>query len=113
MNYRLFSILYQESLESTDYESFMTTHLKQAWLTEYTNIHPATTILYEIYQLSHRTLTELYGHAGMSQTKFAISYNIPISKVKDWDTGVLTAPDFLKMLVAYTIFMENDSRSSI
>ena len=99
MNYHLFSILFQEALDCDSLEDFISKHATQEWLKDYGN----TDILTTIFTLSKMSLSDLYKSIDMSQTKFAISYDIPLCLVKKWASGQVIVPNYILMLLAYTI----------
>ncbi|MHC5227368.1 hypothetical protein ACYSNW_03700 [Enterococcus sp. LJL99] len=99
MNYHLFSILFQEALACDSLENFYSKHATQEWLKDYENIPILTTI----FNLSKMSVSDLYKSIGMSQTKFAISYDIPLAVVREWDSGQAIVPNYIIMLVAYTL----------
>lgn len=98
MPYHLFAILFQEALECDSLEKFYLTYATQEWVKEYKNGQILTTI----FNLSKMSISDLYTSIGMSQTKFAISYDIPLNLVKEWETGLAIVPNYTKMLLAYT-----------
>lgn len=99
MNYHLFSILFQEALDCDSLEDFASKHATQEWLKDYGD----SDILTTIFTLSKMSLSDLYESINMSQTKFAISYDIPLSLVKKWTSGQESVPNYILMLLAYTL----------
>ncbi|MDA9472220.1 helix-turn-helix domain-containing protein [Enterococcus sp. 5H] len=104
MDFKLFAILYQEALEYENFEMYTSKHGWQEWMDDFDEKNNLGDILLNIYNLSKMSIEEMRESSEMSQTKFAITYNIPIKIVKDWETGVAKIPDYTQMLIAYTFF---------
>lgn len=99
MNYHLFSILFQQAIGYDLLEDFYSNHATQEWLKDYADDSVLTTI----FNLSKMSISDLYTTLEMSQTKFAISYDIPLNIVKAWDLGQTIVPNYIMMLLAYTL----------
>ncbi len=52
---------------------------------------------------AHGTIRDLRDMSGMSRAAWCRTYHIPVRTVEDWDAGVRAAPDYLRVLIAYTM----------
>ena len=89
MDFALFNQLYSEALESPSMESCEAQDIAD--------------ILSTIHSLANSTLAE---SRGGSRAEFARKFDIPIRTLEDWDSGKRSAPEYIRKLIDYVIFIE-------
>ena len=102
MKYELFVKLYAEALEYVDVDLYIAERGWQDWMAGFEN--PGQ-VLKSIYSLAYMTTKQIRESGGYSRAAFSRAYSIPIRTLEDWDAEVRTAPDYVKMMIAYT-FLE-------
>lgn len=53
-----------------------------------------------LWDVAHLTIRDIRQHTGLSQAAFAARYCIPRRSVENWESGVSTCPDYLRLLLA-------------
>ena len=105
MKYELFVTLYNEALDYSDVDMYIAERGWQDWMGGYDNVG---NILKTIYQLATSTLQENREMLGLSRAKFSRRYNIPVRTLENWDAGTREAPEYVKILIDYTLFGDAD-----
>ena len=112
MKYELFTKLYGEALEYSDVEEYIAERGWQDWMDRYENVG---NVLKQIYTLSNSTLKESRERLNINRAAFSRMYSIPVRTLENWDAGINEAPEYVKMLIDYTIFIEekNNARKPV
>ena len=107
MDYKLFSRLYDESLEYNDISLYISERGWQDWMNDYAaddgDATRITNILTNIYDMSHMDIGSLRDKTGLSINKFASLYSIPLRTLQDWIYNKNRTPDYVKKLIVYTL----------
>ena len=53
-----------------------------------------------LWDAAHLTIRDIRAHTGLSQAAFASRYCIPRRTVENWESGVRSCPDYLRLLLA-------------
>ena len=53
-----------------------------------------------LWDAAHLTIRDIRAHTGLSQAAFAARYCIPRRTVENWESGVRSCPDYLRLLLA-------------
>lgn len=56
--------------------------------------------LARLWDAAHLTICDIRAHTGLSQSAFAARYCIPKRTLEDWERGVRSCPDYLRLLLA-------------
>lgn len=105
IKFELFSKLYREVPESTSQELYIAERGWQDWMDDLPEDDVAN-ILIQIFDLYHADIKGMRSMTGMSRPAFADRYGIPVRTIENWEaTGASSrnCPDYLKMLIAYTL----------
>ena len=102
MKYELFVKLYGEALEYVDVDLYIAERGWQDWMDDFEN--PGQ-ILKSIYNLASMSVKDMRESKGFSRASFSRAYKIPLRSLENWDADVNKAPDYVKMMIAYT-FLE-------
>lgn len=54
-----------------------------------------------------KSINELRKMTGLSQSKFANLFNIPVSNLQHWEQGVSSPPGYVNLLIERVIIAEN------
>lgn len=94
---KLFLALWSAALSSTDRDTFFSA----CGDAPDTDI-PADSIdtLSRIWDAAHLTIRDIRQHTGLSQAAFATRFCIPTRTLEDWERGVRSCPDYLRLLLA-------------
>lgn len=57
-------------------------------------------LLARLWDAAHLTIRDIRQHTGLSQAAFATRYCIPTRTLEDWERGVRSCPDYLRLLLA-------------
>lgn len=57
-------------------------------------------LLHAIYRAAHITVREIRTHTGLTQAAFALRYHIPKRSVENWEGGIRSCPDYLRLMLA-------------
>lgn len=99
---KLFHGLWVEAIASVDRDAFISDwSLSSAWGDALDADSPADRIdlLARLWDAAHLTIRDIRAHTGLSQAAFATRYCIPTRTVEDWERGVRTCPDYLRLLL--------------
>lgn len=102
MDYLLFVSLYNEALSYNDVDMYVAERGWQSWLDEYPD-EKLGPILQKIFDLAHGSLAD---NRETSRAQFSRDYSIPLRTLEDWDSGRRLAPDYVKSLIDYTLFLD-------
>ena len=90
MTDKLFFSLFSAALSSSDRDAFVSDwSLSSVWGDAPDADIPA-----------HLTIRDIRQHTGLSQVAFATRYCIPTRTLEDWERGVRSCPDYLRLLLA-------------
>lgn len=97
MTDKLFFSLFSAALSSSDRDVFVS-----VWGDAPDAGIPADRIdlLARIWDAAHLTIRDIRQHTGLSQAAFATRYCIPTRTLEDWERGVRSCPDYLRLLLA-------------
>lgn len=97
MTDKLFFSLFSSALSSFDRDAFVS-----VWGDAPDAGIPADRIdlLARIWDAAHLTIRDIRQHTGLSQAAFATRYCIPTRTLEDWERGVRSCPDYLRLLLA-------------
>lgn len=102
MEFKLFKTLYDEALASENYEMYVAERGWQDWM----EIHPPAETLEIIWSLAKGSVKENREKYNFSRAAFGIRNNIPIRTLENWDSGVNSPQDYVKMLLDYSLVEE-------
>lgn len=100
---KLFYTLFAEALASPDRDAFVSDwSLSSAWGDTPDADIPADRLdmLGQLWDVAHLTIKDIRAHTGLSQAAFATRYCIPTRTLEDWERGVRSCPDYLRLLLA-------------
>ena len=100
---KLFYTLFAEALTSPDRDAFVSDwSLSSVWGDAPDADIPADRIdtLARLWDAAHLTIRDIRQHTGLSQAAFATRYCIPTRTLEDWERGVRSCPDYLRLLLA-------------
>lgn len=100
---KLFYTLFGEALASPDRDAFVSDwSLSSVWGDAPDADIPADRIdaLQRLWDAAHLTIRDIRQHTGLSQAAFATRYCIPTRTLEDWERGVRSCPDYLRLLLA-------------
>ena len=103
MTDKLFCTIFGAALDAADRDAFLSDwSLSSAW-----NDDPSADITADriavvggIWDAAHLTIRDIRQHTGLSQAAFAMRYCIPTRTLEDWERGVRSCPDYLRLLLA-------------
>lgn len=108
IDFELFSRLYRETADYTDVSMYIGERGYQADWMEL--VPDPGKLLSDIWGLAHMDIVQLRERTGLTKAAFAARYGIPYRTIQNWEaTGSehREPPEYLKMLIAYTI-SDND-----
>lgn len=103
MTDKLFCALFAAALTSADRDAFVSDwSLSSAWGDALDADSPADRIdlLARLWDAAHLTIRDIRAHTGLSQAAFSTRYCIPVRTLEDWERGVRSCPDYLRLLLA-------------
>lgn len=103
MTDKQFYTIFVAALASTDRDAFISDwSLSSAWGDALDADSPADRIdlLARLWDAAHLTIRDIRQHTGLSQAVFATRYCIPTRTLEDWERGVRSCPDYLRLLLA-------------
>lgn len=103
MTDKLFCALFAAALTAADRDAFVSDwSLSSAWGDALDAGSPADRIdlLARLWDAAHLTIRDIRQHTGLSQAAFATRYCIPTRTLEDWERGVRSCPDYLRLLLA-------------
>lgn len=57
-------------------------------------------LLARLWGVAHLTIRDIRQHTGLSRAAFGTRYCIPTRTLEDWERGVRSCPDYLRLLLA-------------
>lgn len=103
MNDHLFSTIFSDALAASDRDAFISDWaLSSAWGDAEDAEIPAARIeaIGSIWDAAHMSIKDIRSASGLSQIAFARHLCIPRRSVEDWERGLRTCPDYLRLLIA-------------
>ena len=103
MTDKLFCTLFSAALSAAGRDAFVSDwSLSSAWGDAPDADIPADRIdtLARLWDAAHLTIRDIRQHTGLSQAAFATHYCIPTRTLEDWERGVRSCPDYLRLLLA-------------
>ena len=103
MTDKLFCTLFAAALAAADRDTFVSDwSLSSVWGDAPDADIPADRIdlLARLWDAAHLTIRDIRQHTGLSQVAFATRYCIPTRTLEDWERGVRSCPDYLRLLLA-------------
>lgn len=103
MTDKLFCALFAAALTAANRDAFVSAwSLSSAWGDALDADSPADRIdlLARLWDAAHLTIRDIRQHTGLSQAAFATRYCIPTRTLEDWERGVRSCPDYLRLLLA-------------
>lgn len=100
---KLFFTLFGDAIASPDRDAFVSDwSLSSVWGDAPDADIPADRIetLGQLWDVAHLTIRDIRAHTGLSQAAFAVRYCIPRRTVENWESGVRSCPDYLRLLLA-------------
>ena len=100
---KLFYTLFGEAITSPDRDAFVSDwSLSSVWGDAPDACIPADRIdlLARLWDAAHLTIRDIRQHTGLSQAAFATRYCIPTRTLEDWERGVRSCPDYLRLMLA-------------
>ena len=108
MKFELFSELYNEALQYSDPDMYVSERGWQEWMDEYScdgDVSVVADILHSIYDLSRMDIKQMRSSLGLTFKAFSSVYSIPSRTVQDWEYCKNKTPDYVRKFVAYTILL--------
>lgn len=103
MTDKLFNTLWAAALDCADRDAYVSDwELSSAWGDDPEAEIPAARIeaLGRLWDAAHLTIRDIRTHTCLSQAAFAVRYCIPRRTVENWESGVRSCPDYLRLLLA-------------
>jgi DNA-binding transcriptional regulator YiaG len=103
MTDKLLNTLWAAALDCADRDAFVSDWaLSSAWGDAPETDVPTDRVeeLGRLWDASHLTIRDIRAHTGLSQDAFAVRYCIPRRTVENWESGVRSCPDYLRLLLA-------------
>ena len=103
MTDKQFCELFKDALTINDRDAFVSDwSLSSVWGDAPDADIPADRIdmLARLWDAAHLTIRDIRQHTGLSQAAFATRYCIPTRTLEDWERGVRSCPDYLRLLLA-------------
>lgn len=107
MTDKQFSTLFSDALDSNDRDAYVSDWaLSSIWGDpEDADDIPAGRIerIGAVWDVAHVSVREIRAATGLSQAAFAQHFCIPRRTVENWESGVNSCPDYLRLLLAQAI----------
>lgn len=103
MTDKLFCTLFSAALVVADRDTFLSDWLLSSVWGDApdADIHAdRIDTLARLWDAAHLTIRDIRQHTGLSQAAFATRYCIPTRTLEDWERGVRSCPDYLRLLLA-------------
>lgn len=103
MTDKQFCELFKDALTINDRDVFVSDgSLSSVWGDAPDADIPADRIdmLARLWDAAHLTIRDIRQNTGLSQAAFATRYCIPTRTLEDWERGVRSCPDYLRLLLA-------------
>ena len=100
---KLFYTIFADAVSTADRDAFVSDwSLSSIWGDALDAGSPADRIdlLARLWDAAHLTIRDIRQHTGLSQAAFATRYCIPTRTLEDWERGVRSCPDYLRLLLA-------------
>ncbi|MTD42448.1 hypothetical protein GIX45_28235 [Erwinia sp. CPCC 100877] len=104
MEYELFVTLYGEALEYDDVDMYIVERGWQDWMNDFEE-DKIGSLLSSVYDLAHKSLKDIRQDRNISRAAFSRLYKIPVRTLENWDSGTNMLQPYVKMLIAYTLWM--------
>lgn len=110
IDYKRFQEIVSTCEEQPDWDLFLAEYGIPQWiLNEVTDSEgKAVEMITTIHTVVHMTAAELVKASGMSQTKFAARFMIPLRTVQNWVGGQRTMPRYEKFMLAAILGLFGD-----
>lgn len=117
MTYQDFSLLYTEAAGCSDPERYIA-----EWATsslfcsdadaDCQDLTAIAAKLEHIWDLAHMSLADLCRHYGLTQTRLAAYFGIPLRTVQDWHGGRRKAPDYVLLMMIWILEHKGSENSA-
>lgn len=110
INYKRFQEIIYAAEEQPDQAVFLAEYGIPEWiLTEVTNDEEkAVEMIKNIHHITHITAKNLIAESGLTQTRFAERFMIPLRTVQNWCGGQRTMPRYVKFMFATILDLLHD-----
>lgn len=61
----------------------------------------------------NQRIKELRNRTGLSQSKFAAHFGIPVRTLQQWEQGQSAPPEYIVRMMAYILMLENEKQQKI
>ncbi len=102
MTDKLFNALWADALDCADRDAYVSDWaLSSAWGDDPEADISADRIemLGKLWDAAHLTIRDIRAYTGLSQAAFAVRYCIPCRTIENWESGVRSCPDYLRLLL--------------
>ena len=108
IDFELFSRLYRETNDYKSVDMYIGERGYQAdWMDDLDGAGiDIGKLMNDIWELAHMDIAQLRERAGLSKEKFSARYKIPYRTIQNWESAGEShrdPPEYLKMLIAYTL----------
>lgn len=103
MTDKLFCTLFAAALTSAERDAFISDWLlSSVWgdAPDADILADRIDLLARLWDAAHLAIRDIRQHTGLSQAAFATRYCIPTRTLEDWERGVRSCPDYLRLLLA-------------
>lgn len=105
IDYATFVKLYGEAKESSNLDLFIAERGWQDWMNSF-GPSGIFKIMEGIFFLSKSSLAEIRKKYGYSRVGLSRKYYIPARTLQGWDDGSRTAPEYVTLMLYYTLFLD-------
>ena len=105
IDYSTFVKLYGEAQKKTNLDLFIAESGQQDWMIDF-GPSGAFKTMEEIFFLSKSSLAEIRKRYGYSRVGLSRKYCIPARTLQGWDDGNRTAPEYVTLMLCYTLFLD-------
>ena len=102
MEFEVFKTLYVEAVESESYDMYVSERGWQDWMDTYQPVES----LGLIWSLAKGTVKDNREKYNFSRAAFSRRNNIPVRTLENWDAGINSPQDYVKMLIDYSLIEE-------
>lgn len=102
MTDKQFYTLFGAALRAEDREIFVSAWLlSEIWGDQEDEIPPGRADdLGQLWDVAHVTIRDIRAHTGLTQAAFSIRYCIPRRTLENWESGIRSCPDYVRLLLA-------------
>lgn len=103
MTDKQFNALFSAALSSYDRDAFMSdSALSSVWGDPEGAEIPAERIaaISGIWDVAHASIRDIRAYAGLTQAAFSTRFCIPRRTLENWESGVRSCPDYVRLLLA-------------